>query len=145
MYPSHAKEIWKLTDFLLIFFHSNEVLENITSFKGNFKGTLMIMVKNGEEVCDTFTIPSFRPDTMYIQFWGYHIIVITDSNYIIVITRNNISSFHKKKLDPKVILFSYNWPVCDVAIFEVTLVRLPLWHSISHETLEQPASFFACV
>ena len=34
----------------------------------------------------------------------------------------NISSF-QKKLDPEVTFFSYNWLVCDVAIFEVTLVK----------------------
>ena len=52
----------------------------------------------------------------------------------------NISSF-KKKLGPEITLFSYNWPVCDVLIFEVAFVRVPLWQSISHEPLEQPASF----
>ena len=30
-----------------------------------------------------------------------------------------------------------------MTIFEVTLVRLPLWELIFHEPLEQPASFLA--
>ena len=41
-------------------------------------------------------------------------------------------------------MFSYNWPISDVVVFEVTLVRLLLLPSIYHKALEQPGWFFAC-
>ena len=45
-----------------------------------------------------------------LQLWGYQVRVVTDS------TRMKI--FSEKELRSEVTLFSYNWPVCDVAIFE---------------------------
>ena len=79
------------------------------------------MVKNRLGFCDILTIPSFRPGAMCSM---------------------NISSFQKKELVPEVTLFSYNWAVCDVAIFEVTLGG---YLFDNHDPLEQPTSFFACM
>ena len=68
-----------------------------------------------------------------MQFWGYRVRVAPVWIFL---------HFGKRTWSWGY-LFSYNWPVCDMTIFEITLVRLPLWELIFHEPLEQPASFLA--
>lgn len=70
--------------------------------------------------------------------------VITTLEYWQIAPVQIFLHFRERISSSKVTLFSYNWPISDVVVFEVTLVRLLLLPSIYHKPQEQHGWFFAC-